>query len=132
MELIRKGKYFDLLLSGYTISKIIYDGFISLEFNIKDKTILDFHGEFRLIKFNQSKMLHPNSKETYLNFYDLYGEIIKEGLADKYGNLYMVFENKTEIHVLDGPFENWHFTKHFGQTNERRINVHGGCGKTSF
>ena len=44
--------------------------------------------------------------------------------------LFLIFSDKTELIIDDGPYENWHYTKQYDKSNYLR--VHGGVGRTIY
>src|SRR5687767_3954979 len=111
MKLKEIGRYYELPLAGLKIKEIVYNGMLRLVFDDPEHSFLDLHSEFKVTQFNQTKNFNPREKESIMLFYDLYGKTIVEGKADKYGNLWLCFDNGTEITIEDGPYENWHYTK---------------------
>lgn len=132
MKLKEKGKYFELPIIGNQIKTILYDGFIRIYFNTSEESYLDFHSGFIVNRFNQSQTLNPTSKEALIFFFDYFREIIKDARASKTGELYILFENNTEIVVEDGPYENWHFTLKSQHNKNQNLFVHGGVGSTYY
>lgn len=124
------GKYFELPIIGCKVSACIFHGRICLKFNDKESSTLDIDGEFRMIQFGQEKIFDPTSKESWVSMLDLFGAEVKSAKADAKGWLYVEFDNKNEIVIEDGPFENWHFTKKY--ENKDPLYVHGGIGRTTF
>lgn len=132
MKLKEKGKYLELPLSGTNIKKLIYDGFLTMVFDDEEESYLEFHSEWKVYQYNQEKVINPKSKEGLIFFYDQFGQTIKEAKADKYGVLFIEFENGTKITVEDGPYENWHYTKRSKANKLDNLYVHGGVGRTTY
>jgi hypothetical protein len=124
-----KGRYYQLPIAGLKITRIVYSGLLTLHFDDND-SLLDLHGEFVFMQYNQEQKLHPNSREAYLLMYDLHGVEIKDALADNEGELFITFVNGAELRVPDGPFENWHYTRIDDRNKNRNIFMHGGVGRT--
>ena len=129
VRLKEKGRFFELPIVGLHYHRIIYDGLLRIVFADQVNSYLDFHGEFILIRYNQTFHLDPGSKEALLVLYDLFKVRVTEAKADKAGKLFLQFENGVEILVEDGPYENWHYTK---ITPGDSLHVHGGVGRTTF
>ena len=106
-------------------------GFLRIKFDDINESFIDFHSEFIITRFNQTKKLKPTEKEAIEFFFDHFGELIKEARAAKTGELYIVFDNGTELVVEDGPYENWHFTQ-INKSNKNHIFIHGGVGRTVY
>jgi hypothetical protein len=130
MQLKEKGRYFELPVAGLKIASIIYTGLLRLVLNDANNSFIDLHGDFEIIRHNQKNILSPRSKDALMLFYDLFGVMIKDAKADKYGGLFITFENGFELTVDDGPFENWHFTSINALNPKKSIYFHGGVGKT--
>ena len=83
-------------------------------------------------QYNQVKAISPKDKERLVLFYEHYKEPIKEVKTDGSGNLWLTFNNGTQITVEDGPYENRHYTKRCQAKPMESLYVHGGIGKTIF
>lgn len=129
-----KGRYYELPIEGREIQKVIYDGLLRIVFDDLDESYLDLHGEFIIIRYNQTTTLFPKDRDALIMFYDLINARIriKEAKADKSGQLFLTFDNGIGLTVEDGPYENWHFTKFDKQNPKNNLQVHGGVGKTIF
>jgi hypothetical protein len=114
------------------INSITYNGFLYLVFDDEERSNLSLEGEFKVTRYNQTIELSPRSKEALALFYDLFNVSIKEAKADKGGNLFLIFENKVEIIVEDGPYENWHYTKRNPNNTFDSLFIHGGIGRTTI
>jgi hypothetical protein len=132
MLLPEKGRYYQLPIAGLEIKKLVYDGLLRIVFNDQEQSYLDLHGEFEITQHNQKSILSPKSKEALLLFYNLFGVPIKDAKADKFGRLFLRFDNGLEIIVEDGLYENWHYTKIDAKNPKDNLFVHGGVGKTIF
>lgn len=132
MKLAQKGCYFELPIIGLSIKKIVFDGLMTLVFNDPEESFLDLHSTFKVTQFNQTNNIHPRAKDALTLFYDHFDEKIKDAIADKHGNLWVTFENGTQISVEDGPYENWHYTKRDLTKRKSSLYVHGGVGRTSW
>jgi hypothetical protein len=114
------------------INSITYNGFLYIVFNDEEKSSLRLEGEFKVTRYNQTIELSPRSKEALTLFYDLFDVTIKDAKADKGGNLLLAFEDKVEIIVEDGPYENWHYTKRNPNNSSDSLFIHGGIGRTTI
>lgn len=132
MKLKEKGRYLELPISGLKIKKLIFDGFLTVVFDDQEESYLEFHSALKVMQYNQTMDLYPNNKDTLMLFYDHFSQTIKEAKADKKGNLWVRFENGTEIAVEDGPYENWHYTKKSLINQLDSLSVHGGVGRTIY
>ena len=132
MRLKQKGQYYELPIIGLTIKKIVYDGMLTLVLDDQEEGWLQLHSIFKVTQYNQTRDINPKDKEGITFFYDQYGQPIKDAIADKQGNLWLTFENGTEIKVEDGPYENWHYTKKNLASPMDGLYVHGGVGQTIF
>lgn len=132
MKLKQKGRYFELPIVGWTIKKIIFDGLLTLVFDDQEESYLQLHSTFKVTQYNQTKDISPRDKDGLTIFYDHYEQTIKDAKADGDGNLWLTFDNGTEITVEDGPFENWHYTKKNLTNPMDSLHVHGGIGQTVF
>lgn len=132
MKLFKKGKYFILPIIGLSIRKIIFDSFITLVFNDDEESYLEFNTTLQVTQYNQTSNFAPNDKSTLILFYDHYLHKIKDAKADNTGNLWLSFENGTEIMIEDGPYENWHYTKINCTKRINSLHVHGGVGRLIF
>jgi len=100
---------------------------VRLYFNDPEESYLEIHSVFKVTRHEQSQTLQPSGTETLLFFAECIGTVIDKAQAFKNGELCIRFENGPEIHVEDGPFENWHYTKIKGHFNDG-LRVHGGMG----
>ncbi|MBI1288108.1 MAG: hypothetical protein GC178_11100 [Flavobacteriales bacterium] len=130
MKLKQKGRYFELPIVGQTIKKIIFDGLLTLVFDDQEESHLKLHSTFKVTQYNQTVEINPGDKDALTVFYDNYGQSIKDAKADGEGNLWLTFDNGTEITLEDGPYENWHYTKRNLINPMDSLNVHGGVGRT--
>jgi hypothetical protein len=132
MKLKEKGKYLELPIIGTKIKKLIYDGFLTIVFNDDEESYLGFHADLNICQYNQEKIVDLKSKECLTFLYDQFGQTITEAKADKFGVLFIEFENGTKITVEDGPYENWHYTKRSKGNKIDCLYVHGGVGRTTY
>lgn len=132
MKLKEVGRYFELPIDGLKIKEIIFNGMVTIVFNDKENSYLDFHSHFNVTQYNQAKKISPCDKEALILFYNHFNQPIKEAKADRYGNLWLTFSNGPEIHVEDSPYENWHYTKRSTDKPFDTLNVYGGIGRTIF
>ncbi|HEY1055275.1 MAG TPA: DUF6188 family protein [Emticicia sp.] len=130
MKIKEIGRYFELPIVGLKINQIIFTGRITLVFDDDEKSYLQLDSEFLVTQYNQTNALNPTSKEALLLFYDHFNQPIKEAKADRNGNLWLTFNNGTELQVEDGPYENWHYTKRSIQRSSDTLSIHGGVGRT--
>ncbi len=132
MRLKEKGRFLELPIIGLTIKEVVYDGLIRVVFNDDEESYLEFHSEFRVHQYNQEKTIKPNSEASLVFFYHQFGQTIIEAKADKFGVLWIKFENSMEIIVEDGPYENWHYTKINKANKIDNLCMHGGVGRTTY
>ncbi len=130
MKIKEIGKYFELPIVGLKIKEIKYNRMITIVFNDNENSYLDFHSSFIVTHYDQSKEVSPSDKEALLLFYDHFDQSIKEAKADRNGNLWLTFNNGTEIRIEDGPYEKWHYRKRSIDNPSDHLFVHGGVGRT--
>ena len=81
-----KGKFIEIPLEGHRIKEITYSGLLRIKFDDINENFIDFHSEFIVTRFNQTKKIKPTEKEAVEFFFDHFGELIKEAKAAKTGS----------------------------------------------
>jgi hypothetical protein len=132
MKLNETGKYFELPIGGLKIKEIIFNGLLRLVFDDQENSSLDLHSNFKASQYNQTTDFNPRNQEALVLFFNYFDKPIARAKADKYGNLWLTFENGMEISVADGPYENWHYTKKSSTNSKDILFVHGGVGRTTY
>jgi hypothetical protein len=130
MKLKELGRFLELPISGLSIKKIVFDGFLTLVFTDAEESFLEITAAFTVERHHYTSTMLPADKEGFLFFHEHFREPIKEAKADRQGNLWLTFSNGITLAIEDGPYENWHYTKHSLTTPTTWLRVHGGAGQT--
>ena len=134
-KMTQKGKYYSIPLEGFTFSKLDMTELLGLELIPKDTNeptfVIDIYGEFNLTRFNQKQTMHAAEKETIKSMVDLIGLTIKKIQCSKSADLFITFNDDTEIHVPDAEYENWYINT-IHQERIKNAWVIGGVGMTSW
>ncbi len=70
--------------------------------------VIEISTEFELTRYNQTKKLSGLDKDSIKMMVDLVGLSIKKAKCSKTGDLYITFEDGSELHVPDSEYEGWH------------------------
>jgi Family of unknown function (DUF6188) len=119
-------KFILIAIKGHKIKKLNYAGFTRLIFDDEFESYLEIHSEFKITKFNQIFTIQPIGKEALMTFFELINIPINVIRVYNSGELFISFDNETELFVEDGPSENWHFTSI--KPNNNNLFIHGGMG----
>jgi hypothetical protein len=111
MKLKLRGRNFELPIIGLRIKKIIFFGSLTLVFSDEEESCLMLEWYFKVTQYSQTKTLDPWSKEGFAFFHDHCSCTIKEAKADRRGNLWLTFDNGSEMVVEEGMNENWQYIK---------------------
>ena len=130
-----KGKFYSLPFEGFQISGIDMRDFLGLELTEEGSSrpmfVIDINLNFELTRFNQSETLAPNDYAVVKKMIDLIGLKIKKSESSKTGDLYLTFDDGTEIKVPDAEYESWHINT-IRQERIKDTWIIGGVGMTSF
>lgn len=107
-----------------SIVEVEWDRRLRLRFDDPATGTLEIHGPFELHTGEQRDRFDPPFPDWVADVIaTLVGLQITLARWRRSGQLRVVFADGRELHVPDGPFENWHFR------NTTGLALHGGVGK---
>ena len=121
----RIGHFFALPFEGKKIENV--SRFLSFfTFNMNDRTVeLQLNSDYFILVHGEQYQVHGLDFDfkDFLEF-SIKDKLVTKARSDQYGTLEIHIEGDIVIIVDDDPFETWHYSD-----KEKRIYIHGGCGR---
>lgn len=115
---------YSLAMAGHALCDVQGDGRFDLKFDDDAESCLFLEGPFSLSLEDEAQEFVPPHPEWVRDvLLSLVNVRVESARYDRNSNLRIMFADKRELFVPDGPFENWHYSNNTG------TRLHGGVGR---